>query len=538
MELRQYQYDAINSTYEAWRQGSINVGLVIPTGGGKTVVFSDIIAKHTGPCIAIAHRMELVSQISLTLSRYGIRHNIIAQRAAIREIVSLQIQEFGKRYYDPSSKCYVAGVDTLIRLDPGTAWLKEITLVIQDEGHHVLKNNKWGTAASLFPNALGLYPTATPCRTDGRGLGRHADGIIDCMVIGPTMRTLIKDGYLTDYRIFAPPSDLDLSQVPISAGGDYNNPKLRDAVHKSHITGDVVDHYLKIAPGKLGITFAVDVQSATEIAAAFRQQGIPAESISAKTPDLLRQTIMRRFRNREILQIVNVDLLGEGVDVPALEVVSMARPTQSYGLYSQQFGRALRPLPGKTHAIIIDHVDNVKLHGLPDAPREWTLDRRERKVRSKLSDAIQVKTCLNVNCFSVYEAYRKSCPYCGYVTPPKERSSPEHVEGDLYELDPSVLAHLRGEIARIDDVARIPSGLSIPAELAIKKRHKMRQEAQGELRSSISQWAGYHHPKLSDSEIYRLFFYTFGTDILTAQTLNTADAEKLKNTIDEVVNRG
>lgn len=537
MELRQYQYDAINDVYTSWQQGARNVGLVIPTGGGKTVVFSHIISNHKAPCIAIAHRMELVSQISITLARYGIRHNIIAQKSIIRDIISLQVQETGKRYYDPSAKCIVAGVDTLIRLDEHTPWFKDITLVIQDEGHHPLRDNKWGKAASLFPNALGLYPTATPCRTDGKGLGRHADGIIDTMVIGPPMRQLIKEGYLTDYRIFAPPSDLDLSSVPISAGGDYSNPKLRDAVHKSHITGDVVDHYLKIAPGKLGVTFAVDVQAATDIAAAFRQQGVPAEAISAKTPDLLRQTIMRKFRNRELLQIVNVDLLGEGVDVPALEVVSMARPTQSYGLYSQQFGRALRPLPGKSHAIIIDHVDNVKMHGLPDAPREWTLDRRERRARSIQADVIQVKTCLNVNCFSVYEAYRKACPYCGYVTPPKERSSPEHVEGDLYELDPTVLAHLRGEIERIDDVARIPSGLSVPAELAIKKRHKMRQEAQRELRASIAQWAGYHHPALSDSEIYRKFFYTFGTDILTAQTLNTADAEKLKNTIDELVNK-
>ncbi len=538
MELRQYQYDAINDVYTSWRQGARNVGLVIPTGGGKTVVFSHIISNHKAPCIAIAHRMELVSQISITLARYGIRHNIIAQKSVIRDIISLQVQETGKRYHDPSAKCIVAGVDTLIRLDEHTPWFKDITLVIQDEGHHPLRDNKWGKAASLFPNALGLYPTATPCRTDGKGLGRHADGIIDTMVIGPPMRQLIKEGYLTDYRIFAPPSDLDLSSVPISAGGDYNNPSLREAVHKSHITGDVVDHYLKIAPGKLGVTFAVDVKAATEIAMAFKQQGVPAEAICAKTPDLLRQTIMRRFRNREILQIVNVDLLGEGVDVPALEVVSMARPTQSYGLYSQQFGRALRPLPGKSHAIIIDHVDNVKLHGLPDAPREWTLDRRERRARNKPQDAMQVKTCLNVSCFSVYEAYRKTCPYCGYFTPPKERSSPEHVEGDLYELDPTVLAQLRGEISRIDDVARIPSGLTLPAELAIKKRHKMRQEAQHELRASIAQWAGYHHPALNDAEIYRKFFYTFGTDILTAQTLNTADAEKLKNTIDEMVNRG
>ena len=494
MELRQYQYDAINNIYQAWQSGAKNVLIQLSTGGGKTVLFSHIIANHPGASIAIAHRVELVSQISLTLARYGIRHNIISQKGAIKDIVSIHMSEVGKRFYDPNAKCVVAGVDTLIRMSPDTPWFKDITLVVQDEGHHPLQKNKWGQAASLFPNALGLYPTATPCRADGKGLGRHADGIIDVMVEGPPMRELIKHGYLTDYRIFAPPSDLDLSNVDIAANGDYNNPKLRQAVHESCITGDVIDHYIKIANGKLGVTFAVDVESATDIALGFNKRGVPAEVISAKTPDVLRSAIMRKFRNKEILQLVNVDLLGEGVDVPAIEVVSMARPTQSYGLYSQQFGRGLRPMPGKTHAIIIDHVDNVKLHGLPDAPREWTLDRRERRSRTMKDDVPKVKTCMD--CFAVYEAFRKACPFCDYVTPPRGRSTPAQVDGDLFELEPEVLAQLRGEIARIDGPPHVPHGLPVPAELAIIKRHKARQDTQRELRESIAQWAGYYHPKL------------------------------------------
>jgi len=533
MELRDYQYKLIEDVTAAWETGATNVLMQLSTGGGKTVVFSDIIAKCGEPSVAIAHRVEIVSQISLTLARYGVRHNIIAQPSAIREIVSIHMQELGRRYYDPSATCTVAGVDTLIRMDEHTPWFKNIKLVVQDEGHHPLKENKWGIAANLFPNARGLYPTATPCRADGKGLGRHADGIIDAMVQGPSMRELILAGHLTDYRIFAPPSDLNLTNVPITAGGDFSNPKLREAVHESHIMGDVVDHYLKIAKGLLGVTFAVDVEAATQIAAAFRKQGVPSEVISAKTPALLRSQIMRKFKNREILQLVNVDLLGEGVDVPAIEVVSMARPTQSYGLYCQQFGRALRPMPGKTHAIIIDHVDNVKRHGLPDAPRVWTLDRRERK-RKTADDVIPTKTCMD--CFAVFEGFRKSCPFCDYVNPPRGRSTPEEVEGDLFELDADVLAALRGEIKRIDDVARIPHGLPVPAEIAIAKRHLIRQEAQHDLRASMASWAGYYHPQLQDCEIYRLFYHTFHIDILTAQTLNTADALKLKITIDELVN--
>jgi len=208
-----------------------------------------------------------------------------------------------------------------------------VTLCVIDEGHHVLKDNKWGTAFQIFPNAKGLLVTATPDRADGKGLGRHADGLVDAMIEGPTMRDLINQGYLTDYRVFAPPSDLDLSQVTTSADGDYNKAKLKAAVRKSHVIGDVVTHYLRIAPNKLGITFATDVETATDIAAQFNAQGVPAAVVSAKTSDADRVAILRRFKNRELLQLVNVDLFGEGFDLPAIEVVSMARPTQSYGFY-------------------------------------------------------------------------------------------------------------------------------------------------------------------------------------------------------------
>jgi DNA repair protein RadD len=492
MQLRPYQQHAEAEIYQAWSQGAQNVLVQLDTGAGKTVLFTKILADHDGWSVAIAHRVELVSQISLTLARHGVRHNIIAPKAAIRNIIAIHMLELKRSYYDPQARCSVAGVDTLIKLDPATPWLQRVTLVVQDEGHHPLKNNKWGKAAALFPRARGLYPTATPVRADGCGLGRHADGLMDAIVLGPPMRYLINEGFLSDYRIFAPPSDIDLSEVPLSASGDYSPPKLRTAVHKSHIVGDVVKHYLKIAPGKLGVTFAVDIEAATQIAAEFKAANVSAEVITSKTPDLLRARIMQRFKAREVLQIVNVDLLGEGVDVPAIEVVSMARPTQSYSLFSQQFGRALRPMPGKAHAIIIDHVGNVLRHGLPDSPRQWSLNRRERRSRGTPVDIIPLRTCLNEQCLAVYERVNKLCPYCGHYTPPAQRSAPEFVDGDLNELDPAVLAAMRGEIDRIDGAVHIPQHLNSIAQAAVKKQHWQRQQSQRELRATIATWAGYY----------------------------------------------
>ena len=333
MGLRPYQIAAKNATYAAWQAGHRNVLMVQPTGGGKTRTFSEIISEFNGPSVAIAHRQELVSQISLALGGYGVRHNIIAPEKTIRNIETLHMQKLGRRWVDRRAHTNVAGVDTLIRMDENDPLFKRTGLWVVDECHHNLKKNKWGRAVEMFPNAYGLGVTATPIRADGCGLGSHADGVFDTMIMGPSPRALINAGYLTDYRIFAPQSDLDLTNVDVGASGEYVAQQLRDAVHKSHITGDVVSNYLKIAPGKLAIVFAVDVEHATEISRAFRDAGVISEVVSGKTPDILRAEIMRRFEAREVSVLVNVDLFGEGVDVPAVEVVIMARPTQSFSLY-------------------------------------------------------------------------------------------------------------------------------------------------------------------------------------------------------------
>ena len=476
LTLRPYQSEIKNDILQAWNLGARNVLAVLPTGAGKTVTFSDIIHDHKGASCAIAHRQELVAQISLALARDRVRHRIIGPKKVVKLCVNLHMSELGASYYDPNAQCAVAGVDTLVRRsDELTGWLQSVTLWVQDEAHHVINGNKWGNAAAMFPNAKGLGVTATPLRADGKGLGRHADGIFDVMVEGPGMRDLINMGYLTDYRIFAPESHLIMDESDISkTTGDFKPhaviTKFRKA--KNKIIGGVVDHYIKHANGKLGITFVPDVEDAIDTATEFTARGIPAAVVSAKTPDAERIAILRRFKNKEILMLVNVDLFGEGFDLPAIEVVIMARPTQSYGLFVQQFGRALRLMidpalyphwdgftneqrreyiaaSNKTCAIIIDHVGNVERHGLPDAKRTWSLDRREKRKSNKIDDGvIPVKSC--PSCTSVYERIYSSCPFCGYKPIPATRSGPEFVDGDLLELDPAVLAEMRGEVERVD----------------------------------------------------------------------------------------
>lgn len=530
--LRPFQVDVKSALYREWANDKLAKLLaVLPTGAGKTVLFSDIIADEAGAVCVMAHRSELVGQISLALACNGVRHRIIGQTALIKSCASLHIAEFGVSYVDANSRVAAASVDTLIGVDDKDPWLASVRLIVGDEGHHFLRENKWGRACKMFPNARVLLVTATPCRADGKGLGAHADGLVDKMIVGPGMRDLINQGFLTDYRIFCPPSNLDTSDVPITASGELSQKKLAVATKRSTVTGDIVEHYLRIAPGKLGITFAVDIESAGDIAARFRSRGVPAEVVSSKTPDLLRAQILRDFKARKILQLVNVDLFGEGFDLPAIEVVSMGRKTESYSLYAQQFGRVLRLLAGKERGVVIDHVGNVLRHGLPDKRREWSLDRRNSGVRNAPDEnVIPLMAC--ASCTQAFERIFSACPHCGVARPvPAARSAPEFVEGDLFELDPEVLARMRGEIDEFDGPAAIPYGASEIVKASILKKKWERDTVQRDLRNTIATWAGWHkrdHGR-TDSEIYRLFYLSYGVDIMKAQTLPAAEATELRN---------
>ena len=537
MEYRDYQQKMHDGFAEAWASGAQNVLGVLPTGGGKSALIAGNVNAEAGPTCSIAHRQELVSQISLALARFGITHRLIAADSTIRNIVRVHMETFGRSFYDPRSRHGVASVDTLVLLPESDRWLPTVKKWVVDECHHLTREggtkgsvNKWMKAISRMPLAKGLGLTATPLRADGKGLGRFSDGVMDVMIQGPEMRELIQRGYLTDYEVYCPPSDIDLSAVGHSGSGDFSPEALRKAVHGSRtIVGDVVSSYLRLAPGKRGVTFCVDIGAAQEVCSEFRRRGVPAEVLTGKTPDLLRAQILRGLRDGRILQVVSVDVLSEGFDLPAIEVVSFARPTDSLGLYRQQFGRVLRTMPGKAIATVIDHVGNVVRHRPPDALRAWSLDRRERKSKGTPDDLIPMRSC--PQCTRPYERTFPACPYCGHAVVPAERSAPQHVDGDLVLLTPDVLAKLRGEI---DAPLRIPYGATPAIEGALRKHHSSRNEAQAALRAAMDQWAGYRvaageaDPRVQQ----RRFFLQFGVDVLSAQALPAREANELRAKIE------
>lgn len=567
--LRWYQRDLKQAVNDAWGAHP-NVLAVMPTGAGKTVLFSSIIGDHQGSSCCIAHRSELIEQISMALARNGIRHRIIGPDKLIRAICKMHLEELGICFYDANGRAGVASVQSLTarQLKLHAKWIEQVTLWVQDEAHHVLRENQWGKAAELFPRAKGLGVTATPVRADGKGLGRHASGVFDVMVCGPTMRDLIDWGFLTDYRVIVSETHIDLAGVGLGSDGDYvlDRGKGKAAVRKSTLVGDVVGTYSQHAAGRQAIVFASDTETSGDMAAQFRAAGVTAEHVDGMTDPDARRAIMRRFRNRETHVLCNVGLVSEGFDVPGVEVVILAAKTISFSKHAQQVGRALRLLidrdlmaqwddiavpqrlqhiaaSGKPKALVIDHVGSfldVRL-GLPDAKNDWTLDDAERKASSGPNDVIPNRACLNPVCLSPFSRALPCCPYCGWKPEPGAgRSGPEAVDGDMLELEPALLAAMRAEVAKIAmpeavfrEQAHIRKLPTAWAQSNVKKHYEHRL-ALAQLQEAMAWWAGEQRAHgRGDSEVFRRFYLTFGTDWLTCQAQDRQSMEKLTGWIME-----
>jgi superfamily II DNA or RNA helicase len=534
--LRPYQSALIASIRDEWVAGNRNVLAVMPTGAGKTVTFSALNADNTPSC-TIVHRQELVGQISATYARTGIRHNIIAPQPVINFCIAQHVKVAGRSFYDPRATAHVAGVDTLIRrFKPGDRWCDSIRRWTCDEAHHLRKSNKWGTATTLFPHAQGLGVTATPVRADRLSLHADQGGLFHALVQGPGMRDLIQAGALCDYRVIAPQSGIDEAMLKLGSTGDFTAASTK-AARKAELIGDIVETYQQHTPGARAIVFAISVQDARDIAARFNDAGIRAEALDATSNDAHRQQQVEAFASGRVSVLTNVDLFGEGFDIPACDVVIMARPTASFGLFVQQFGRALRPAPGKSHGTIIDHVGNVvrmaATHGLPDTPRRWSLWSDESRRQTRDPDAVPVRVC--DECALVYEAVRMDCPYCGHCHTPAQRGTPEQVDGILSEMSPELLERLRMQAARhtLPEPA-IPYGASEAVVAGIRARHRRNQAAQASLTDAMQQWGGVRLAAGDDDTAMQArFLHRFGVDVLSAQGLPERAALELRDAIME-----
>lgn len=377
LRLRPYQADLQRSVFHEMQQGARKILAVLPTGGGKTAVFASMAGKAQAKGSRVwflVHRRELLDQTLETFERFEIP----------RDRVRIDM---------------VGSVNR--RLDE----LEAPDLIVFDEGHHAVART-WERIAEAYPSTYLIGLTATPARLDGKPLGK----IYESLVVGPSTADLIREGYLSRYKIIGDAVSLNLAGVQTTRG-DYDLAEVAKRMEGVKVFGDVVASYLNYAKGLQGIYFCPSVEFSEQMAARFRAAGIPAEHFDGKTPKRKRRELVEDFRAGKIRILTNVDLIGEGFDMPACDVVGQLRPTQSLALYLQQCGRSLRPRPGKT-AIIIDHVGNFIRHGTPSDPRVWSLHGKVQTGRT-LNERGEYLIRICESCFGVYEADTSVCPYCG-----------------------------------------------------------------------------------------------------------------------------
>lgn len=426
MQLRDYQVKGIHDLRASYTSGRKAPLFVLPTGGGKTIVFCHIAmeaAKRERNVIILVHRVELLRQTSDKLTMAGVDHGMIHPN------------------YTPNimAKVQVASVQTLIKRMHRLPYSPD--LIIVDEAHHATAGS-WKKIIGHYPDARILGVTATPCRTDGQGLGTHVGGMFDQMVIGPSVQDLIDAGHLVRPVVYAPPRVIDLSGIR-SVRGDYDQKQVVARMDKKTITGDAVDHYRKLCDGQPAIVFCASVDHAKHVAEEFRGAGYISYAVDGTMEDEGRKRILGGLGNGSVQVVTSCDLVSEGTDIPAIACAILLRPTQSTGLYLQQVGRALRPVLGKDRAIILDHVGNCHMHGLPDQDREWSLDGLGKKNRKTANNAaIRIEMCKN--CLATFAPAEK-CPECGAIMERKMDEAPKVVAGELEQITPEQAWQIRKE---------------------------------------------------------------------------------------------
>ncbi len=347
-----------------------------PPRTGKTVIMAAIAKRATDKgnrILFMVHRKEIVDQVIKTFKQ---------------QEVDMSLAKIGM-------------VQTLTRHVEN---LDKPDIIFVDEAHHALAKS-YRRILDNFPDSLKLLFTATPYRLSGKGFTDIADDLI----VGDSIKQLIKDGFLAPIDYYAP-NQLDISQLKVKRNGEFDEESVKEAF-KPKVYGNVVNTFRKLAKNKQAIAYTYNVSSSIKLAKELNDNGFTAKSVSGNTPKDERQRIIEEYRAGKIQVVTNAELFTEGLDLPNVDCVIMLRPTQSLSLFLQFSMRCMNPRDGK-RAVIIDHVGNVNRFGLPTEKRDWKLEGNGQRNNSNgNSDAKPISTC--PECFAIFYRRGDQCPYCG-----------------------------------------------------------------------------------------------------------------------------
>lgn len=381
MQLRNYQQKAIYEIKESFKKNKRTV-LCLPTGSGKTVVFSQMVymaACNGTPTLVLTHRTELFEQTFKAIQRHGI---------------NVQRIEPKNKSINTNSLVSVAMVETIERrLKKGFEIMPK--LIIIDEAHF----GNFSKIIDTFSDSYIIGATATP-------VGKHFFKYYTKIVEPITLSELIEQKYLCDYKGYQMQDDF--ANVKKSKG-EFDEADLFFHFDKPELYQGVVEKWKEKAQNKKTIVFNCNIEHSNKTAQAFNNAGIESYSITSYTSSEERKSILSRFKNGDFMVLNNCGILTTGYDEPSIEVIIVNRATMSLPLWLQMCGRGSRIFENKTHFIVLDFGKNHDRHGMWSEDRIWNLKQPKEKDALK---APPIKEC--PECAAILSAAARICKFCGY----------------------------------------------------------------------------------------------------------------------------
>ena len=370
--LRKYQQEAKEAIFKAWDKND-NIMFQMPTGTGKTRLFTSLIKdilyrdKRDGKIVIIAHRKELIDQISKSLTLYEIDHALIISRK--------------KR--DLSKRVQVASIASLMNAKTRKKTeYKELNIdyIVIDEAHHAMART-YAMMCQRYKSAKKLGVTATPWRMNHSGFMffdcyKRKQPYFQKLIKSKPISWFISEQYLSPYTYYSIQDKSETRKLIDSIKtydkfGDYAETELVRKFNTKVIRAKLLDSYLRLAKGKKGIIYAINRAHGKDICKQYEEADLKVAYIDSETKQSDRDNIIKQFKEGSVEILVNVNIFSEGFDCPDIEFIQLGRPTKSLAMYLQQVGRGLRPTKDKPHCVILDNVGLYSTFGLPDANRQW-----------------------------------------------------------------------------------------------------------------------------------------------------------------------
>ena len=396
MKLREYQLDIVDELTRGFAAHRA-ICLQLATGGGKTAISGEIarrLIRNKGDAVGgyglfLVHRRELVRQAVNTFKAFGLERHVGVIQAGVPET--------------PWAGLQVASVQTLRRRVKRLHWLKPHIIFI-DEAHHC-RAATWEYIIGHYPRSRLLGLTATPARTDGKGLGT----MFDKLVCGPSHLELVRLGFLAETQTFWVPAGLDLQGVG-KVAGDYNQGQMDKRV-TDVVIANGFKNFVKYASDRQTLHYAVTRRHSKAFVETAKSNGYAAEHVDGDTPSHIRDDIFKRFEEKKIQILSNVGIATEGYDCPSCSCAIIGRPTKSIVLWRQMVGRPMRPKPDGLSAMILDLAGNDDC-GDPDSEIEWTLEDGVNEDKAK-RERRNTRTC--AKCGFSFPVAKTVCPVCNAV---------------------------------------------------------------------------------------------------------------------------